>query len=256
MAPIVRCDGVSKAFVIRTNRQYLLKDRALAMFRPHLRENRELFWALRDVSFAIEPGEVFGLIGPNGAGKTSLFRIISGIFRPTSGTVSVHGRLAPLLALGVGFHPEMTGRENIYLSSAMFGFTTREIRAAEDDIIAFSELGPFIDVPTKNYSSGMQARLGFAIAFQVRPDIFLIDEVLAVGDQHFQEKCLQRLDEDRHAGRTFLVATHTLQFVEDRCDRAALLIDGQVAAIGPSKEVVRQYRDLGRAGMPLAPQYD
>ena len=184
------------------------------------------------------------MIGPNGAGKTTLFRIISGIFQPTSGTVRVHGRLAPLLALGIGFHPEMTGRENIYLSSALFGFTTREIRAAENDIIAFSELGPFIDVPTKNYSSGMQARLGFAIAFQVRPDIFLIDEVLAVGDQHFQDKCHQRLDEDRHAGRTFLVATHNLQFVEERCDRAVLLVEGRIAAIGPAKEVVRSYEAL------------
>ncbi len=246
---------------MRTNRQYLLKDRALAMFRPHLRESRQLFWALSDVDFAVEPGEVFGLIGPNGAGKTTLFRIISGIFLPTSGSVSVEGRLAPLLALGVGFHPEMTGRENIYLSSAMFGFTTREIRAAEDDIIAFSELGPFIDVPTKNYSSGMQARLGFAIAFQVRPDIFLIDEVLAVGDQHFQDKCLRRLDEERQAGRTFLVATHTLQFVEERCDRAALLVDGRIAAIGPAKEVVRHYTgarpgwDIARAALRLTGRY-
>ncbi len=257
MPPTVECERVSKEFVIRTNRQYLLKDRALAMVRPHLREKRQSFWALRDIEFSIEAGEAFGVIGPNGAGKTTLFRIISGIFQPTTGAVRINGRLAPLLALGVGFHPEMTGRENIYLSSSMFGFTTREIRAAEEEIIAFSELGPFIDVPTKNYSSGMQARLGFAIAFQVRPDIFLIDEVLAVGDQHFQQKCLRRLDEDRHAGRTFLVATHSLQFVEERCDRAALLVDGRIAALGPAKEVVRQYRDmLGRDGTPLGPHFD
>src|SRR5262249_13342728 len=185
MAPIIECEGVSKAFVMRTNRQYLLKDRALAMVRPHLRETRELFWALRDVSFAVAPGEAFGVIGPNGAGKTTLFRVIAGIFQPTNGEIRIHGRLAPLLGLGVGFHPELTGRENIYLNSALFGFTTREIRAAEEAIIAFSELGTFIDVPTKNYSSGMQARLGFAIAFQVRPDIFLIDEVLLGGDQVF-----------------------------------------------------------------------
>jgi len=257
MPPMIECERVSKAFMMRTNRQYLLKDRALAMVRPHLRESRKLFWALQDVSFAVEPGEAFGVIGPNGAGKTTLFRVISGIFAPTNGTVRVHGRLAPLLALGVGFHPELTGRENIYLSSAMFGFTTREIRAAEESIIAFSELGNFIDVPTKNYSSGMQARLGFAIAFQVRPEIFLIDEVLAVGDAHFQAKCLQRLDEDRHAGRTFLVATHGLQFVEERCDRAALLVGGRIAAIGAAKEVVRQYRDLlGQDRTPLTPYVD
>ena len=257
MRPMIECVRVSKAFVMRTNRQYLLKDRALAMVRPHLRESRKSFWALRDVSFSVEPGEAFGVIGPNGAGKTTLFRVISGIFAPTNGTVRVNGRLAPLLALGVGFHPELTGRENIYLSSAMFGFTTREIRAAEEEIIAFSELDRFIDVPTKNYSSGMQARLGFAIAFQVRPEIFLIDEVLSAGDARFQDKCLRRLDEDRDAGRTFLVVTHSLQFVEERCDRAALLVDGQVAAMGAAKEVVGQYRELiGRERSPLASRVD
>ena len=257
MPPIIECERVSKSFVIRENRQYLLKDRALAMLRPHLREHRQAFWALRDVDFAIERGEAFAVIGPNGSGKTTLFRLISGIFLPTSGAVHVHGRLAPLLALGVGFHPELTGRENIYLSSAMFGFTTREIRAAEEDIIEFSELGRFIDMPTKNYSAGMEARLGFAIAFQVRPEIFLIDEVLSVGDEHFHEKCLRRLDEDRHAGRTFLVATHALQFVEERCDRAALLVQGRIVAVGLPKDVVRQYRELiGRDSRPLAAPVD
>jgi ABC-type polysaccharide/polyol phosphate transport system ATPase subunit len=251
MGPIIRCDRVSKAFVMRSNRQYLLKDRALAMLRPHLRESRQLFWALRDVDFAVEPGEALAVIGPNGAGKTTLLRVISGVFTPTSGSVRIEGRVAPLLALGVGFHPELTGRENIYLSSAISGFTTREIRAAEEEIIAFSELDRFIDVPTKNYSAGMQARLGFAIAFQVRPEIFLIDEVLAVGDEHFQAKCLRRIDEDRHAGRTFLVVTHNLTFVEERCDRAALLVEGRVTAIGAAKDVVRQYRELfGREGTP------
>jgi ABC-type polysaccharide/polyol phosphate transport system ATPase subunit len=257
MPTMIECEQVSKAFMMRTNRQYLLKDRALAMVRPHLRESRKLFWALQNVSFAVEPGEAFGVIGPNGAGKTTLFRVISGIFTPTSGTARVHGRLAPLLALGVGFHPELTGRENIYLCSAMYGFTTREIRAAEESIIAFSELGSFIDVPTKNYSSGMQARLGFAIAFQVRPEIFLIDEVLAVGDAHFQDKCLKRLDEDRHAGLTLLLATHALQFVEERCDRAALLVGGRIVSIGAAKDVVRDYRDLlGQNRTPLTPYVD
>ena len=250
MPPIIECERVSKAFVMRENRQYLLKDRALAMLRPHLRESQQTFWALRDVDFMIERGEAFGVIGPNGAGKTTLFRIISGVFTPTSGTVRVHGRLAPLLGLGVGFNPELTGRENIYLSSALFGFTTHEIRAAEPHIIEFSELERFIDVPTKNYSSGMQARLGFAIAFQVRPDIFLIDEVLMVGDAHFQAKCLARLDEDRRHGRTFLVATHALSFVEERCDRAALLVEGRVVAVGPPKDVVREYQEMSGRGSP------
>jgi ABC-type polysaccharide/polyol phosphate transport system ATPase subunit len=243
MTAIIDCQAVSKAFVLRTNRQYLLKDRVLAVVRPQLREGRQSFWALRDVTFSVDPGETFGIIGPNGAGKTTLFRIIAGIIEPTAGHIHVRGRLAPLLALGVAFHPELTGRENIFLGAALFGFTTREIRAVEAAIIEFSELGRFIDVPTKNYSSGMQLRLGFSIALEVQPHIFLMDEVLAVGDEHFTQKCLRRLDEERRAGRTFLVATHNLSFVEERCDRAALIVEGRVAALGAGKEVVRCYRD-------------
>jgi ABC-type polysaccharide/polyol phosphate transport system ATPase subunit len=244
MSPAIECEGVGKTYMVRTNRQYLLKERALALVRPHLRETRQWFWALRDVNLTVEPGELFGVIGPNGAGKTTLLRVIAGIFSPTTGSVHIHGRLASLLGLGVGFHPELSGRENIYLNSAMFGFTTREIRAAEEQIVDFSELGSFIDVPTKSYSTGMQARLGFAIAFQVRPDIFLIDEVLSVGDQHFQDKCQQRLEEERRAGRTFLVTTHNLSFVEERCDRAALLVGGRLVGLGGAKDVVAQYQDL------------
>ena len=169
MAPVIECAGVSKAFVLRTNRQYLLKERALGLLRPHLREAREQFWALHDISFAVEAGEMFGLIGANGAGKSTLLRVVAGIFQPTTGAIRVQGRVAPLLGLGVGFHQELTGRENIYLGAALFGFTTREIRALESSIIEFAELGQFIDVPVKNYSSGMQVRLGFSIALEVTP---------------------------------------------------------------------------------------
>ena len=152
MTPVIECAGVSKAFILRTNRQYLLKERALGLLRPHLREAREQFWALHDISFAVEAGEMFGLIGANGAGKSTLLRIVAGIFQPTAGAIRVRGRVAALLGLGVGFHQELTGRENIYLGAALFGFTTREIRALESSIIEFAELGQFIDVPVKNYS--------------------------------------------------------------------------------------------------------
>jgi ABC-type polysaccharide/polyol phosphate transport system ATPase subunit len=243
MPASIECLKLSKKFVIRSNRQYLLKDSVLAVVKPHLREVREPFWALRDVDFTVEAGETFGVIGPNGSGKTTLFRLIARIFQPSSGTVRVHGHLAPLLGLGLGFHGELTGRENIYLSAALFGLTTRSIRAMERDIVEFSELGSFIDVATKNYSSGMHVRLGFSIAIQMRPEIFLIDEVLAVGDEHFQQKCLRRLEEERRSGRTFLVATHDLQFVEERCHRALLLVHGRVAALGSAKEVVRAYHE-------------
>ena len=244
MALVVECRKVSKSFVLRTNRQPLLKDRVLAALRPQLRETREVFWALRKASFTVEAGETFGLIGPNGAGKTTLLRIVSGIYRATQGTVVVRGRMAALLAFGVGFHPELTGRENIYLNAALFGLTTKEIRRLEGAIVEYSELGQFIDVPTKNYSSGMQMRLGFSIALEVRPDVFLMDEGLAVGDEHFKNKCLRRLAEQRAAGRTFVIATHNLRFVEEVCDRAALLMRGRIVARGAPKEVVQGYRDL------------
>lgn len=243
MAPVVECRKVGKSFVLRTNRQSLLKDRVLAVLRPHLRETREVFWALRKASFTVESGETFGLIGPNGAGKTTLLRIMSGIYRPTKGTVVVRGRMAALLAFGVGFHPELTGRENIYLNAALFGLTTREIRRLEGAIVEYSELGQFIDVPTKNYSSGMHMRLGFSIALEIQPDVFLMDEGMAVGDEYFKSKCLRRLAEQRAAGRTFVVATHSLPFVEEVCDRAALLIGGKIVALGAPKEVVQCYRD-------------
>jgi len=252
MAAAIECRDVSKAFVLRTNRQYLLKERVLGLFRPHLREGRQHFWALHDVSFTVEAGEMFGVIGPNGAGKTTLLRIIAGIFQPTSGTVRTSGRMAPLLGLGVGFHPELTGRENIYMGAALFGFTTREITALEATIIDFAEIGQFIDVPVKNYSAGMQVRLGFAIALEVRPDIFLIDEVLSAGDEHFRRKCLKRLKRERTTGRTYLIASHNLNFIQNQCQRAALVLNGRVAALGPAKEVVSSYQDLvaGAEGEP------
>jgi ABC-type polysaccharide/polyol phosphate transport system ATPase subunit len=244
MLPIIECRGVSKAFVLRSNRQFLFKDRVLGLVRPHLRETAERFWALQDVNITVDPHEAFAFIGPNGAGKTTLFRIIAGIFQPTAGSVLVRGRIAPLLSLGIGFHPELTGRENIYLSAALFGLTTPEIRALEGAITEFAELGDFIDAPIKNYSSGMHLRLGFSIAAQLQPDIFLLDEVLSVGDEHFQQKCLRRLEQERLAGRTFVVVTHSLGFVEETCDRAALLMNGRVVALGSAKEVTRRYRDL------------
>lgn len=243
MPPVVECRKLGKAFVLRTNRHVMLKDRVLALLRPHLRETRELFWALKKIKFTVEPGETFALIGPNGAGKTTLLRLIAGIYKPTRGQVIVRGRMAALLAYGVGFHPELTGRENIYLNAALFGLTTREIRRLETSIIEYSEVGQFIDVPTKNYSSGMHLRLGFSIALEVRPDIFLMDEGLGVGDEHFKNKCLRRLADLRAAGRTFVVSTHNLRFVEEVCDRAALLVGGRLIALGAPKEVVQCYRD-------------
>jgi len=247
MPPAVECHGVSKVFRLSTRRP-LFKDRILSTVRPHLREARQQFWALRDVDLVVEPGEALGLIGPNGAGKTTLCRIIAGIFQPTAGTVRVRGRMAPLLALGTGFHEELTGRENIYLAAALLGFSTREIRMVEETIIEFSELGQFIDTPTKTYSAGMHVRLGFSIAAQLTPDVFLLDEILAVGDEHFQRKSLAYLERHRAAGRTFVVCTHNLSFVEKMCDRAALLIGGRLTAVGLPRDITMRYHELMAGG--------
>jgi len=241
---MVECTEVSKTFVLRTNRHSLLKERVLSVVRPELREEREEFWALRDVSFTVERGEMFGLIGPNGAGKSTLLRVLAGIYQPTSGQVRISGRMAALLGLGLGFHPELSGRENIYLGMALLGFSTREIRQREDRIIEFAEIGHFIEHPVKNYSSGMQVRLGFAVSLEVTPDVFLIDEVLAAGDEHFRRKCYKRLKQERkRAGRTYVIASHNLQFVEKRCARAAFLANGRIVAVGPGREVVERYRE-------------
>jgi len=242
MSPVIDCQALCRSFVIRRH-DPLLKDRALALLHPRSGGQRELFWALRDVTFAVERAEFFAFIGPNGAGKTTLLRVLSGIYQPTGGTLAVRGRTAPLLALGVGFHPDLTGRENLYINASLFGLSTREIRAIEPAIVEFSELGEFIDAPAKTYSAGMQLRLGFSIAAHVQPDIFLVDEVLTVGDAHFAQKCLRRLESERLAGRTFLVATHDLAFVEERCDRAAFMTGGRVTFLGAAKEAVRAYRE-------------
>ena len=243
MPPVIECRDLSRSFVIRRDAPLLLKDRALAFLHSRSGGQREQFWALRDVSFAVERGEFFAFIGPNGAGKTTLLRVLSGIYQPTSGTLAVRGRLAPLLALGVGFHNDLTGRDNLYINASLFGLSTREIRAIEPAIVEFSELGEFIDAPAKTYSAGMQLRLGFSIAAHIRPDIYLVDEVLTVGDAQFAEKCLQRLEAERLAGRTFLVATHDMTFVEEKCDRAAFMAGGRISFLGAAKDAVQAYRE-------------
>jgi ABC-2 type transport system ATP-binding protein/lipopolysaccharide transport system ATP-binding protein len=247
--PVIECHGVSRSFVLRSTRHRLLKDRVLSAVVARRRTVPETFWALSGVDFTVDPGESFALIGPNGAGKTTLFRLLAGIYQATSGRITVRGRLAPLLALGLGFHPELSGRENIYINAGLFGLTTRQIRKVEQTIAAFSELGDFIDAPTKTYSAGMQLRLGFSIAVNLDAEIYLVDEVFAVGDEHFSQKCLRRLEEERLRGRTFVVATHDLAFVRERCDRAALLMGGRITALGAAKDVVGTYLEaVGREG--------
>jgi ABC-2 type transport system ATP-binding protein len=235
----IAVEGVSKRFRLYKERPTTIKERVVR-FRVNARE----FWALRDVSFEVPEGTTMGLIGPNGSGKTTLLKIIAGILRPTEGRVTSRGRIASLLALGAGFHPELTGRENVYLNASILGLSRLETDRLFGDIVEFAELEDFIDTQVKFYSSGMYVRLGFAVAVHVDPAILLVDEVLAVGDEGFQRKCLDRVREFQQEGRTIVFVTHAVHQVLEVCQRAMMLKQGNVAAEGDPNEVVREFRLL------------
>jgi ABC-2 type transport system ATP-binding protein len=236
-APAIEVHDVSKRFHVFRERPSTIKQRLLTS-----RARADDFWALRDVDLDIGEGTTFGLIGHNGSGKTTLLKCIAGILRPTSGTIRQRGRLAALLELGAGFHQELTGRENVYLNASFLGLTRKQTDAVFDDIVAFAELEAFIDNEVKFYSSGMLVRLGFAVAVHVDPDVLLIDEVLAVGDEAFQAKCLDRIRTFQREGRTIVLVTHALNTVIETCDRAAMLHHGELHAIGMPDDVVREMR--------------
>ena len=234
--------------MVRHNPTFDLKVQVLALFHPRHRERRQEVWALRDVDVHLGRGESLGLIGPNGSGKSTLLRIMAGILPPTTGRVAVAGTVAPMLELGVGFHPELTGRENLFLSTSIFGLGRRQTEALYDRIVDFAELEGFMDAPVKTFSTGMAMRLGFAVATHLEADILLVDEVLAVGDRAFQEKCLARMSELQSRGRSIVVVSHDLDLIQRFCDRACLLVDGRVAAEGEASEVAARYgRDGFRA---------
>jgi lipopolysaccharide transport system ATP-binding protein len=215
-------------------------DRLLALASARRRSERR-FVALRGVSFALESGECLGLIGENGAGKSTLLKIVAGVTQPTSGTIAVHGRVAAILELGSGFHPDFTGRQNIELNAAMLGLEPEEVREKLPGIIAFAEIGDFIDRPVRQYSSGMAMRLAFAIAVQVDPDVLIVDEALAVGDGYFQKKCMDRIQAFRQRGRSLLFCSHALYYVAAYCDKTVWMRDGRVEAAGETRDVVQQY---------------
>jgi lipopolysaccharide transport system ATP-binding protein len=205
------------------------------------------FWALRDVSFEVQTGEALGMIGCNGAGKSTVLKLLSRVSTPTHGEILINGRLSALIEVGSGFHPELTGRENIYLSGSILGMRRREIRTKLDSIIEFSEIKDFIDTPVKRYSSGMYVRLGFAIAAHLDPDILLLDEVLAVGDAGFQSKCLERIRYLQNAGTTIIFVSHDLEAVRRLCDRVLLLQGGQIVASGPAQQIIKLYSTTAAA---------
>lgn len=211
------------------------------------------FWALRDVSFSIEPGEIIGVIGKNGAGKSTLLKILSRITEPTSGEIHLHGRVGSLLEVGTGFHPELSGRDNVFLNGAILGMRTSEIASKFDEIVEFSEVGKFIDTPVKRYSSGMYVRLAFAIAAHLEPEILIVDEVLAVGDAQFQRKCIGRMqDISQGHGRTVLFVSHAMPTIRRLCQRCAVLEGGRLLGVFPVEEAIEHYnRNVGPSGMEV-----
>jgi lipopolysaccharide transport system ATP-binding protein len=220
-----------------------------SMFRSNGRSwgGTETFWALKDISFEIKKGELVGVIGRNGAGKSTLLKILSRITVPTAGKADIYGRVASLLEVGTGFHGELSGRENVYLNGAILGMKKAEIDRKFDEIVAFSEVEKFIDTPVKRYSSGMFVRLAFAVAAHLEPEILIVDEVLAVGDARFQKKCLSKMEEVGHQGRTVLFVSHNMQSITRLCPRVILLSDGKILKDGPSHEAVSAYLDSGMA---------
>jgi len=239
MATAIEVEAVSKRFRIFHERHYSLKERVINLGR---RRPPEDFWALQDVSFDVEEGETVGLLGHNGSGKSTLLKCIGGILRPTTGEIRTRGRVASLLELGAGFHPDLTGRENVYLNGSILGLSRRDIERRFDEIVAFAELEQFIDNQVKHYSSGMYVRLGFAVAIHVDPDVLLVDEVLAVGDEAFQRKCLDRVRQFQREGRTIVVVTHASDLVRQVCHRAAVLDHGNLVTVAEPNDAVRIYR--------------
>jgi ABC-type polysaccharide/polyol phosphate transport system ATPase subunit len=234
----IRLRGVSRSFRIIRERNLTLKETLLRRGRTKLGEE---LWALRDVDLDVEPGEALGVIGQNGSGKSTMLKLVAGIIPPHGGTIETGGTLASMLELGAGFHPDFTGRENVYMNGAIHGLSEREIDRRFEEIVAFSELADFIDMPVKTYSSGMYMRLAFAIASHVSPDILLLDEVLAVGDAAFQRKCYGRIFEYRRGGGTLMFVSHDPGAIEMVCDRVLLLREGRVIADGPPAEVLAVY---------------
>ncbi|RFA22651.1 hypothetical protein B7R25_03300 [Subtercola boreus] len=236
---VVRATNVSKRFVIRKEKS--LKERIVNFGRSQ--KHKDDFWALRDVSFDITAGTTIGLVGANGSGKSTLLKVLGGIIQPNDGKVERRGRLAALLELGAGFHPDLTGRENVYLNSSILGLSRKQTDEYFQSIVDFSEIEEFIDTQVKFYSSGMYVRLAFAIAVHVDPDILLVDEVLAVGDEPFQEKCMAKIREFQQEGRTIILVSHSASQVEDLCDRVVVLSHGHVVFDGAAAEGILALRE-------------
>lgn len=238
--PVVKVENVRKEFIIR--RTHTLKETLVWSMTGRRSEISERFRALDDVSFTVNEGDTVALLGYNGSGKSTCLKLISGVLREDSGYVGVRGKVAGLIEVGAGFHPDLTGRENVYLNGAILGMSKKEVEDAFDEIVAFSEIEKFIDTEVKFYSSGMFLRLAFSVAVHTDPDIFLVDEILAVGDEPFQRKCLARVQEMKAAGTTLVIVSHDLDMIADICDRGILLEKGKIVVDGTVDEAIERMR--------------
>lgn len=250
----LKFDSVSKRYRVRQEVEGDARRHPLVRKLQSLRRRSKEFWAVRDVSFEVRRGEALGIIGHNGAGKSTILKLLSNITTPTSGEITINGRLSALIEVGSGFHPELTGRENVYLSGSILGMRRREITKKLDSIVDFAGVREFIDTPVKRFSSGMYVRLGFSIAAHLDPDVLLLDEVLAVGDAGFQAKCIQRISELKQAGTTIVFISHDLGAVERLCDRVLLMQRGEVVANGAPRDVIAEYQRRATTFVASAPQ--
>jgi lipopolysaccharide transport system ATP-binding protein len=258
MRPIIRVEHLSKQYRISARSPHTgavhyatlresLAETLRAPFRRWSHNGRlsqEIIWALKDIDFTVMPGEVLGIVGHNGSGKSTLLKVLSRITEPTSGRVELYGRVNSLLEVGTGFHPDLTGRENIYLNGAVLGMKRREIEGKFDEIVTFAEIERFLDTPVKYYSSGMYLRLAFAIGAHLNPEILIIDEILAAGDASFQQKCLGKISDVTHDGRTVVIVSHILGIITQLCHNAILLSEGRIHWMGPAGEVVDCYTGM------------
>lgn len=240
--PIIQVKNVSMRFNLMEEKVDTLKEYVMKLLRGKIMYNE--FLALDNVSFSVNQGDVFALVGFNGAGKSTMLKLIAGVLQPTEGSVKVQGKIAPLIEVGAGFDPDLTARENIYLNGALLGHKKAYLDEHFNDIIAFAELEKFVDVPVKNFSSGMYARLGFAIATESRPDILIVDEVLSVGDYQFQEKCHRRISEMIAQGTTVLMVSHDINTIKSMCTKAAWFDHGKLVAVGPAQEICERYQHI------------
>jgi lipopolysaccharide transport system ATP-binding protein len=259
MRPIIKVENLSKQYTISTRVESHLRYDTLreslvrAVKKPFKRltnnghAHRETLWALKDINFEVRPGEVMGIIGPNGAGKSTLLQIMSRIIEPTSGYIHLYGKVGSLLEIGTGFHPDLTGRENVYLNGAVLGMRRKQINARFDEIVAFAGIERFLETAVKHYSSGMYVRLAFSVAAHLNPEILIVDEVLAVGDAEFQQKCFQKMGEVIKSGRTILLVTHSMNMVVELCQNAILIKGGRLQKMGPALEVVNYYHHFSQS---------